>query len=504
MSNFTPGQTGFSRVFLIEGRARADHEPSYESCLMAGGVSQGFGDVEKIECPDPNRYGEFIEVGQIQGTIERATMTLSGRFAADLESTLLKLAKRRCSVDVQVHFGQCTDPSDFNEFTKALIIEDARLTNYDTEDLGTLSSDGSAVVGESTDISAKEIYEALQLSFAERAGDVVTNEVIDGVGCDRISCGDCDDESVGCQKWYFLTLSAGGSPGTPADVVFSIDGGANWYGHDIDTLGAAEDPDALACLGTYLVVVSEDSGSLHYATKDDILPTNDEDWTEDATGFVAAGGPRDIWSTGTYAFIVGDNGYVYGTSDPTAGVTVLDAGVATSNDLTAVHALNDDFAVAVGNSGTIIKTETGDTWTAVTPTDVLFTQNWEAVWVKSEREWWVAGATVGGVGQVWYTLDGGSTWTQANIGGTYTDFYDIAFASDSVAYLTGDVSGPAGRILRTFSGGESWVVLPEGIGNLPSNDRINAIAACEDDVNIVVGGGLADNGTDGIIVVGED
>ena len=42
-------QTGFSRVFLIEGRARPDHAPTYESCLMAGSPSVSFGDVERIE-----------------------------------------------------------------------------------------------------------------------------------------------------------------------------------------------------------------------------------------------------------------------------------------------------------------------------------------------------------------------------------------------------------------------------------------------------------------------
>ena len=85
--------------------------------------------------------------------------------------------------------------------------------------------------------------------------------------CDAIGCGDCEDESDGCQKIYSVTLQAGGSPGTPADVVFSLDGGATFLAHDVDSLGAAEDPTGIACITIYIVVISNDSASLHWALK---------------------------------------------------------------------------------------------------------------------------------------------------------------------------------------------------------------------------------------------
>src|SRR5690606_16113232 len=256
-----PAQTGYSRVFLIAGRARPDHIPSYQAMTKAGAVSQAFGDVTKIEAPDPDNYGAFIEVGRIKGATERATVQLMGRYASDTASELLELARNGCAADVQVHFGACYDPRSFDTFTKAVMLEGSLITNYGTEDLGALGSDEQAKIDETVDISAKDIYEVLPLTFAERAGTIVTNEVIDGVICDTKSCGDCEDESSGCEKIYTITKAAGGSVGTPPDLVYSLDGGAVWYAHDIDTLGAAEDPNAIACLGDYLVVVSEDSGS---------------------------------------------------------------------------------------------------------------------------------------------------------------------------------------------------------------------------------------------------
>jgi hypothetical protein len=64
---------------------------------------------------------------------------------------------------------------------------------------------------------------------------------------------------------------------------------------------------------------------------------------------------------------------------------------------------------------------------------------------------------------------------------------------------------PAGRILRTIDGGNSWYVAPEGNTSIPANGGIKALAPCEDNVNLIFGAGLAVAGSgeqDGIIVKG--
>lgn len=503
---YNVAQTGFSRVFLIEGRARPDHAPDYESCLMAGSPSQSFGDVTRIECPDPDEYNAYVEVGRIVGAIERGALPLTGRYASDLASALLRIAKSRCAADIQVHLGACTDPRVFNEFTKNVIFEDAQLTNWSATDLGALGSDGAAHVDESTDISFGEFYEVLQLTFSKKGESTVTNPVIDVVICDTASCGDCDEESDGCEHVYALSKAASGSPGTAADVLYSVDKGQTWASDNINSMTPSEEPNALACLGLYVVVVSEDTESQHYKLKSLIDAGTALNWTEVATGYVAGNGPLDIWSVGNYAFIAAENGYVYGTEDATGGVSVLDAGVATTNNLNAVHALSDKFAVLVGDSDTIIYTLDGTTFQAATATGGG--GNLKAVWCKNRTNWFV-GDDAGGL---YWTLDGGVTWTQQGAGGSvalpganWTDINDISFASKSVGYISAEKDGtPRGYMLRTFDGGHSWVVLPEGVQSLPLTDAIYAHAACTEDVNFVVGVGLADDGTDGVIVVGQD
>jgi len=58
------------------------------------------------------------------------------------------------------------------------------------------------------------------------------------------------------------------------------------------------------------------------------------------------------------------------------------------------------------------------------------------------------------------------------------------------------------QLLRSYDGGYSWKVLPEGVGALPLADSFGALAACEQDANLVFGVGLGDNAADGIIVQG--
>ena len=499
--SFIPAKNAFSRVFLIERRARADRDPAYHSSLIAGTVEQSFGDLEKIEVPDPDAYGEFQEIGTIRGGEERATTSLTGRYAADLASTLLRLAKIKCASDIQIHFGACQNPNEFNQFSKAIILEDASLTSVSTDELGTLESGGQAAVNETAEISAKNWYEVLPLKFSERAGSLVANEVVDVIISDSVGCGECTNESDGCQRVFAITLTAHGSPGTPADLLYSPDAGVTWYATNIDPLTTGSDPTGVAKIGDYVTVVSNALESLYYVDVDDLAVlvsgSGDPTFVAVATGFVASSGPNDIWSVGSYAFIVGDLGYVYGTADPTAGVSVLDAGVATSENLNAVHALSSTWAVAGGANGAFIYTLDGASWTSVATAPASDGIN--AVWMRGEREFW-AGTDAG---QLFYTIDQGASWTEKTFSGSGTGVvHDFAFATDSVVYLSHATTGPAGRLLRSYNAGSSFRVLPEGVGSLAANDRLTALTVCKNDPNLLVAVGLSDLSADGIIIRG--
>lgn len=169
------------------------------------------------------------------------------------------------------------------------------------------------------------------------------------------------------------------------------------------------------------------------------------------------------------------------------------------DDLYDVHALAADFAVAVGENGAIVYTEDGDTWTESPATPVGVGVSLLCVFVKSETEWWVG--TDGG--QAFYTLDAGVSWTEKTFPNSGTGTVDdIKFPTDSIGYMAHATATPRGRILRSYDGGQEWIVLPESEAILPLNDTVNALAECGDP-NFIVGVGLADDATDGYIVVGQ-
>jgi hypothetical protein len=486
-------KTSNSRVFLLEGRAGPTAAPAYQSCFRMTGLSQGFGDIERVECPDPYNYGTFIEVAQIKGASERVTTTLEGRYYMDLLSTMLSLANNGCAFDVQLHLGSCGDPSVFDTFTKTIVLEEAYVTNYGTEDLGALQSDDNAVVNETVDISATRVYEIRPLLFSAVAASTITNEVVDITLGDSKACAgdDCGDVSDGCTTFYAVTKAAGGSSGTPADVVKIA--GTTIVARDIDTLTAVQDPTGIAIVGNYVVVTAAGTASSYnYALKSQFTTTTVPTWTEVSV----AQAPNDIFSLGNVAFIVSDGGYIYKMTSPTGTLTTLNAGSATTQNLQAVHALDDSYIVAVGAAGAVVYSQDGSNFSVAT---VPAATTLNCVYMISKKIWWVGGAN----GNLYYTEDSGTTWTAKSFTGSGAGSVTaIEFSTQSVGYMAHKTAGTKGYLFRTYNGGYTWNMLPEGSGTITASDQFNAIATCKLDPNIIMAGGLDDGGSDGLIVKG--
>ncbi len=493
-------QAEFSRMWLIENLASPAHVPSYEGLWKAGRSTWTFGDITPLYVPDPDQYGQFLTSGKIIGERGSPEIAIEARYLQDQVSTMLRLARLGCDHDLQLHIGQCQDPQDFNNgWTKIVVLERARPTQYGTTELGALMPSERSQVNEEVPWQGEDYFEIVRMIFAEQAAAQVVQEVIDIGICDRVTCGECGLASDGCQIILALTLTNAGSPGLPAEVLFSEDGGLTWSDTNISTLAVNEDPNRFACVGVNMVVVSEDTDSLHFAPIADILNAV-EVWTEVNTGFVVGNGPLAIYSTGPrHTWIVGENGHVYFAVDPTVSVVVQDAGVATTQDLNDVHAYNSDNIVAVGNSNAVILSRDGELWVALTGPNPGVALN--AIWMKSEDEWLIGDAG----GQLWFTQDGGSSWTEKTFPGSGAGVIrDIKFTNNTVGWMAHDTAAPAGRILRTIDGGNSWYISPEGNTTIPGNDRINALGPCIENVNLIYGGGLADDAVDGIIVRGSD
>lgn len=486
----------FSRVFLIKQRAGPSNPPSYQGLWRAGALSWNQGDVTLVRVPSFSEYGAFDTVGKILGQPGNPELPITARYTNDV-SELLKMAAAGCDHDLQIHMGSCRNPQDFNGgWDKIVVLEGAHITSYGTGDLGALDPSERAVVNEEVPFAGEDAYEIKPMNFASKASGQITQEVVSVSICDSKTCGLCGLPSDGCQVIFALTKSTGASPGLTAELIFSDDGGATWDQSNISTLGATEDPSAVICVGQYVIVISQSTLSVNYAPIVDVLE-GAATWTRVTTGFVVGGEPRAVHSASPGdTWVVGAGGYIYKTAAPTDGVSVQDAGTATTQQLNDVSGVDTLNVVAVGNSNAVVYTDNGgDTWTTVVgPAPGV---NLTSVQMVNSLRWLVGAAN----GRLYYTETAGQTWREKSFPSAGTGgITALAFVNQTVGYMGHTTAGGAGRVLRTIDGGFSWYVLPEGTSSIPTNQRINALAVCPD-VNKIWAAGLG-VGTDGILILG--
>ena len=116
-STQTVARNDLSRAFIFQdGMEVCCPTPHYFPCLGVDSLSQDFGDITRVECPDPFNYGQFIEVAQLPGETGRMTTTLSTRLSRTELSMFRNMAIRGCGFDLHLHFGLCQKPTDFNAF----------------------------------------------------------------------------------------------------------------------------------------------------------------------------------------------------------------------------------------------------------------------------------------------------------------------------------------------------------------------------------------------------
>jgi hypothetical protein len=491
---------GLSRLWVFDGGAGPTVSPQLLAMAATGAAEKNYGDITRVEIPSPTERGAYDVVDEFQSGEENATLAAVLRYTLE-PSLMKKIADKKCVVDLQVHMGKCTDVRDFLhgwESGKIAVFERAHITTHSTSELGSMVSDDEGVVDENIEISASVYYEIGPMNYAERAKSEVTNEVIAIVVCDSPSCGDCDSPSDGCQKVFYVSAPAGTSPGLLAEVGASNDG-ITTIAHEspISTLAIGENPTGAACVGDNLVVISNASLSLHYADQGDLIDGT-ETWTEVTTGFVVAHGPNAIDSYSPFdTWIVGDGGYIYFTADPTSGVEVQDAGVATTENLKSVDAFTTEIVVSVGvNNAVVFTLNGGETWQSVVGPAVGVTLN--VVEIRGEKEWWIGTAD----GKIYYTKDRGDHWTLSFTQTGAGNIWDIKWASNTVGFASGANSTPNGRVYRTIDGGKQWKVQPDSSSSLTTSDKIGTLAVCKKDVNTLYAGGLADNGGDGVLLKG--
>lgn len=465
----------------------------------------GRGDIDPIFTPSVRQRGAYDRIGSSFNAPDAPTVTVShmlnhgGVPWVDFDMT--------CPHNYYEAAGVCKRPDDqINGWTDWMKIYSYASATSRTENNQTTAEDNDDASMIDIDYSCDKIYKIGALNFGEKAAPEVEREVVDVVYASSIECGNCGIRNDGTQRIYALTKSSGaGSPGTPAELIYTIDGGATWTQTNISTLGGTTDPTGLEIVGNYVVVLDTAGNGYHFA-EINVYTGAPGSWTNVTAGFVASKQPTDIYVISpTEVYFSGNGGYVYKSTDIPSGVTVIEAGNVNTVNYRRITGDLGDTIVIGGESGRVVKSlNRGTTFANVTlsPTSATIT----AVQCLDAFRYWIG--TSGGA--VYWTENGGETFTQSTLpGGTHTVVDDIYAATDEVIHISTRVSSTA-QLVTTWYGGAVWTssaVATQRIQNFPTATRFNRIA-CPRDVdpttasNYIALGGLSGGGTDGALFIG--
>lgn len=477
--------------------------------MKVEGVSLAGGDggLEPIWMHDPQYPGKFKLVARkiSPPDLTEATLVLAEKHGAIPR----QLQTIRCPFNLYDVVGACKDLSDFlaGWSDYVMVYEGAIISG--NKDGGNRSAWGDAddEVTDSLPLTMADAYPVGAIGFDEEAAATITLEAIDVIYWSAETCGDCGPANDGTQWIYAVVKSSGSTPGTAPKLLYTIDGGLNWTTNTVTGLGQTEDPIFIDRAGKYLIIGTRTAGgptlSGYYYAEVNTNTGAPGTWTKVTSGFVATMQIYDCYVLSPReVFFCADGGYIYKAADITTGVTVVSDGSATTTAMRRIHGNGNETLVAVGGSGVVIKSNNrGATWGTTVTYPVVSTL--QALAVLDDKAFWVG--TSGGT--LWYTLNGGETWTQKTFSGSGAgQIRDIVFPTPSVGYFAHDTAAPVARIFATWNGGADWTNSAPRIMNWPVADRVNRIAYPKVSsgiaANNVAVAGLAGDGTDGFVFIG--
>ncbi len=448
--------------------------------------------IDTISVQDPKRAGRFRRIGRNRSAPDYPTATVQmlqnrGYYPHQFGEFRTK------PVTFYAVAGDTADLSDFlggwDQYVKIYSYGEATEISE-----GGGSWDSGEQIQDEPAFTLEAIYSIGALGFATEGAVEVYSEVIDQV------YGTLGD---GYTAIYAVSNNVVASTGQAPSIVYRTSKNGTWTNTTITGAASTDVPQAIAVLGKYLVVLFNDgaTGGYFYAelNQESGVPGS---FSKITTGFVTNKPPTDIYAPNSRsAFICGEEGYVYKLGSVSSGVTVLEAGAVTTQNLNRISGTADGTLVCVGESDTIIYSEDrGNSWqtsTAVTGGG----NGLDALRVVSAGLWWVGDDS----GDVYFTTNKGNTWTEKVINSALTTIQDIVFPTDEVGFMLGTISGPTAQIWTTWDGGESWTKDEPRILSTPTADRFNRISFPEETehailANYAVIGGLAGNGSDGIVL----
>lgn len=149
---------------------------------------------------------------------------------------------------------------------------------------------------------------------------------------------------------------------------------------------------------------------------------------------------------------VGDNGTILKTEDGGDNWTKQISAI--TNNFYGVYFINSNEGIAIGDNGIIIRTVNGGTtWDENVSVTPQTTNALRSIQFEGNTGW-----IVGDGGVIYRSTDKGVTWIALNSGVT-SDLLDLSFISNQIGW----VCGKGGLIIHTIDGGDTWTAQVSGV-----------------------------------------
>src|SRR5678816_3660472 len=243
---------GQKRVWYQRGGTLPSNAPQYygkdgQYVIFTGAEREIRGGVDPVQIGDPDRLGEFVNVGMMTSPAKFPAGTLELR---ERKSVLPFIwGDMFCPTTVYIPTGDCKSPSDFNYgWTDYVEVwSNGLAVKVDGGDRGAF--DNNEAIEDSVDYVFMRQYLLGSLQLSEQAASTVLTEVNDVTFGNKLQCSTCGPNDDGTRWRYALVAGAGAAK---PSVTYSNDGGKTWSALiPIDASAAAEICNAIEVIGNY-------------------------------------------------------------------------------------------------------------------------------------------------------------------------------------------------------------------------------------------------------------
>jgi photosystem II stability/assembly factor-like uncharacterized protein len=457
-------------------------EPQFLGCHELGDLSEAEGGVELIRCFRPDGTGWDV-VGDKLTPPDPVSATISALVFKERSW----LEKVRCPFGIYVLQRDCGDASVFSNYIRGQILTNVRRTSRKFAGLVSREEDVESTMDiELTawppllDVDELRVELVTSALFTTGLNEIVANY-------DERCVGDC---GATMDKGEIAFLGSDTLVAAKADVFRSADFAVTW--------AAVTEPFGAVALEDVLSIVRFPISRTTYRTLAAARPPvagQGQVGYSDVEGgaawtLVSIGGPAAAHGAGNYGtlwaldsrhiWLASTLGYIYFSDDGGETWAVVEPGGICITTYSGIHFCDELYGIAGSLADVIVMSDDGgQTWAAVAPTggagDILcaFRLDKNRAWVGDDD------------GKLWFTNNGGTTWTQRTgwTGSGTGDVTAIKFANEYQGFMVWNAGGgAAGKVLHTTDGGFNWDAL-----TTPDNDGLNGLCVVAPDRAYVAG-----------------